>query len=235
MISLENQKKLVENNQKISELLAENETILREAGYNPPLQNYSLQPAEKIRFPSGYIRTVAAFNRKYHLVEIFPNKETRHNVTYALEVSDLINYIFNRINIWGSVATILYKLAIVNLVSVMEAIVLEAANNICCQASSCGKIKECRSHFSKEERNNARRALEKLVLIGVIDYDTDKLSRVQEIMDLRNRIHIRLTNGNEMKLADFNLNLYNEVIEFLQSIDEQVYRNAVPIYHCKNT
>ena len=67
----------------------------------------------------------------------------------------------------------------------------------------------------------------------VIDFDDDKLSRLQEIIDLRNRIHIRLTTGNELKLADFKLELYNEVIAFLQIIDDQVYQNAVPIY-CRN-
>lgn len=40
----------------------------------------------------------------------------------------------------------------------------------------------------------------------------------------------RLTAGNELKLADFNLDLYNEVVAFLQNIDLQIYNNAVPIY-----
>lgn len=233
MISSEQRNKLVENNQKISQLLEENENILRECGYSPPVQNFALDAKEKIKFPSRYIRTVASFDKKYHLQEIFPDREVRHNVIYTLEVSDLINYLFNRIHIWGPVSTILYKLAIVNLVSVIEAIVLEAANNICNHACCCGKVKTCKNHFSKEQRNNARKALEKLVAMKVIDFDDDKLSRLQEIIDLRNRIHIRLTTGNELKLADFNLELYNEVIAFLQIIDDQVYQNAVPIY-CRN-
>lgn len=235
MISSAQQRKIAENNAKISELLEENEGILRDAGYNPPLKNFSLKQAEKIKFPSGYIRTVNAFNKKYHLDEIFPNRETRHNVTYALEVSDLINFIFNRINIWGSVSTILYKLSIVNLVSIMEAIILEAVNNICYQTCICTKTEMCLYHFTNAERNNARKALEKLVQIGIIDYTEEQLVRVQEIIDLRNRIHIRLTSGNEMKRADYHLALYNEVIGVLQSIDEQIYKKAVPLYYCKNT
>ena len=138
----------------------------------------------------------------------------------------------NRVNIWGSVETIFFKLAIVNFVSVIEAIVLEAANNICCNASNCGKTKTCYYHFSKEERNNARKAVEKLSLVGILDFDTDKVSRVQEIMDLRNRIHIRLTKGNEMNLDDFTLSLYNEVVALLQDIDKQIYEKAVPHYRC---
>ena len=224
--------KIVENNKKITTLLNENEDILREAGYNPPIDNYALDRTEKIVFPAGYIRTVAAFNLKYHLQEICPNRAIRHNITYALEASDLINFVMNRVNIWGSVETIFFKLAIVNFVSIMEAILLEATNNICCNASACGKTKSCYYHFSRDERNNARKAVEKLTQIGILDFDSEKVSRVQEIIDLRNRIHIRLTKGNEMKLDDFTLTLYNEVVTLLQDIDEQIYKKAVPHYGC---
>ena len=227
------QQKIADNNQKISELLRENEILLREAGYDPPVQNITLPQREQIQFPSGYIRTVAKFNEKYHLREIFPSRYSRHNVTYALEVSDLMNYMFNRINIWGAVETVFYKLAIVNLVSIMEAIILEAANNICRNASYCGKTKKCFKHFSKDERNNARLALQKLVMIDVLDYDEGQLTRIQEIIDLRNRIHIRLTKGSELQLDDFNLGLYNEVVRLLQDVDEQIFRKGVPLYGCK--
>lgn len=233
MLDPEIQQRIARNNEQISELLRENEVLLREAGYDPPLKNITLPQREQIQFPAGYIRTVAKFNEKYHLREIFPYRYSRHNVTYALEVSDLMNYMFNRINIWGAVETVFYKLAIVNLVSIMEAIILEAANNICRNASYCGKTKKCFNHFSKGERNNARLALQKLVLIDVLDYDEEKLSRVQEIIDLRNRIHIRLTKGSELQLDDFNLELYNEVVQLLQDVDEQIFRKGVPLYGCR--
>lgn len=232
-LSEEHKNKIVSNNRKISELLAENENILREAGYTPPMNNHALERSEKIGFPSGYIRTVVAFKTKYHLSEICPNREVRHNITYALEASDLMNFVLNRVNIWGSVETIFFKLAIVNFVSIIEAIVLEATNNICCNAKTCSKTKTCYYHFSGEERNNARKAVEKLALTGILDYGPDKVSRVQEIIDLRNRIHIRLTKGNEMKLDDFTLPLYNEVVTLLQDIDNQIYEKAVPHYKCK--
>lgn len=157
---------------------------------------------------------------------------TRQNITYTLEASDLINFVMNRVNIWGSVETIFFKLAIVNFVSVIEAIVLEASNNICCRASNCGKTKTCYYHFSKEERNSARKAVEKLALVGILDFDADKISRVQEIIDLRNRIHIRLAKGNEMNMDDFTLSLYNEVVTLLQEIDKQIFEKAVPHYSC---
>ena len=231
-MKLEIQEKISSNNKKISELLRENEDLLRQEGYNPPVNNFALSPAERISFPPGYIRTVNQFNEKYHLKEIFPQRYSRHNVTYALEVSDLINYVFNRIHIWGAVETIFYKLAIVNLVSIIEALLLETANNICSKPGSCKKTKKCIKHFNGTERANAKAALKKLVFLGVLDFDQKKLDRVQDIIDLRNRIHIRLSPGNEMQLDDFKLQLYNEVISLLQEIDEQVYLKGVPLYRC---
>ena len=231
-MNLEIRERIISNNKKISELLRENEGLLRKAGYNPPSYNIALSPDERIAFPSGYIRTVAYFNDKYHLKEIFPKKNSRHNVTYALEVSDLINFVLNRIHIWGAVETVFYKLAIVNLVSVMEAIVLEATNNICPNAQLCGKTKICHKHFNKDERHQAKPAIKKLVDLNVLDFDDEKLKRVLTIIDMRNRIHIRLTCGSEMQLDDFNLSVYNEVIGVLQEIDQQIYQNAVPLYGC---
>lgn len=185
---------------------------------------------EKIVFPSGYIRTVAFFNAKYHLNDLFPNWEKRNNIAYALEVSDLLNYLMNRFNLWGPVITVLYKLAIVNLVSIMEALLLEAANNICSKASTCKRTTSCKNHLSKDERNNARKAVEKLNLIGVLDLSADQVSRIQDIIELRNRIHIRLAAGNELRMRDFTLELYNEVIGFLQLIDTQLFENGFPRY-----
>lgn len=65
------------------------------------------------------------------------------------------------------------------------------------------------------------------------NYDAEKLARVQEIINMRNRIHIRLTQGNEMNLDDFTLELHNEVVSLLQDIDQQIYEKAIPHYSCK--
>jgi hypothetical protein len=135
-------------------------------------------------------------------------------------------------NLFSLVKTIFYKLAIVNLVSIIEAILLETANNICQHANQCKRIGKCRKHFNKDERNNVRKALEKLVLIDVLDYDEAKVQRTLDIIELRNRIHIRLATGSELRLDDFNLELYNEVILLLQDIDKQVFQKGVPLYGC---
>lgn len=91
MLTADNRKQIIDNNKKISGLLAQNEQILRDAGYMPPITNISLRPKEKIVFPPGYIRTVAVFIKRYHLYQLFPDWKKRNNIAYALEVSDLLN------------------------------------------------------------------------------------------------------------------------------------------------
>mgnify|MGYP003170716309 FL=1 len=48
--------KYIENISQISSLLAENERILKEAGYKPPVNNFSVDNDKRIKIPSGYIR-----------------------------------------------------------------------------------------------------------------------------------------------------------------------------------
>ena len=220
------------NNKKISKLLEENEALLRRAGFNPPVENVALPSTKKIQFPSGYIRTVKHFKNQYHLDDIFRTEATQHNVTYALEVSDLMNYIMNRINIWGPVEVIFYKLAVVNIVSIMEAIIMEVANNICPNAQACANQKTCPLHFDKKQRNYVKNALDRLVEVKALQFNQQKVQHIKNIIELRNRVHIRLTDGSELGKADFNYRIYNDAIKLLKEIDEQVYQYALPLYSC---
>ena len=70
MITPEQKQKLSENNKKISALMKDNETIICEAGYNPPETNFALQEDEKINIPSAYIRPKEYLIKTHHLEEI---------------------------------------------------------------------------------------------------------------------------------------------------------------------
>lgn len=232
MLDPQVEERIIENNRKISELLVENENLLRQLGLNPPVDNIALEPKKRIQFPWGYIRRVEDFKSKYHLNVIFPTKATRHNVTYALQVSDLMNYIANRINIWGSVEVIFYKLAIVNVVSIMEAIILEAGNNICRCSNSCNKNDSCCLHFTKSQRGYVKNALDRLVELNVLRLSQQEVNHIKSVIDLRNRVHIRLTNGSELAEADFSCETYNDAMSWLKTVNEQIYQYAVPLYGC---
>ena len=144
-MSLETTKdKIIKNNEQISELLRKNEELLREDGFDLPNENFVVGDWYKIKIPSGYIRNTTYFYEKYHLDSIVKEWQVKANIAYSFQLSDFYNYLFNRFNIWGSVVIIFYKNAIINLVSIFEALVLECANNICERPSECKKVNDCR-------------------------------------------------------------------------------------------
>lgn len=235
MILTEDKEKLIENNSKISELLKENEEILKQAGYKPPMENFTVDNQEKISIPSGYIRTKDMFYEKYHLREIIGKVHCRRNISYALQLSDFYNYIANRFFVWGSVETMFYKNAIINLVSILEALILDCANNICCNPASCKKNKNCSNRFNKDERNKVLDALDRMAQLNITTFNNDEINRIKAIIGYRNRVHIRLATENEFKSENFSLKLYNEVITYLQKMCEDIYNNGLPLYNkCNN-
>lgn len=228
----ETKEKIIKNNEKISGLLKQNEDLLRAEGFDLPNENLSMDGLQKIKIPSQYIRTKDYFYEKYHLNIIVSTWDVRNNIAYSFQVSDLYNYLINRFNIWGSVETMLYKNAIINLVAIFEAFISECAHNICMCPSQCGKTNKCKVHFSKDQRGKTYDGLIKMRKLGIVNYSDEEMSRIKEIIDLRNRIHIRLAENNEFNSSDFCLALYNEVIGLLKEISEAIYTNGVKLYAC---
>ena len=166
--------------------------------------------------------------------DIVKEWQVRANIAYAFQLSDFYNYLVNRFNIWGSVVIIFYKNAIINLVSIFEALILECANNICGRPSECQRVTACKVHFSKEARNNSYVALERMNALRIISYSEEKKARIKEIIALRNRVHIRLAERSEFSSADFCLDLYNEILTLIGELSEDIYHNGVKLYACCN-
>ncbi len=230
-MDIELESKIIANNKEISRLLSENESLLKEAGYKPPYNNYAVENHVRIQIPSGYIRTSAEFWKKYHLNCIVHERDVKNNISYSLQLSDFYNYLLNRVHIWGSVRTMLYKNDIINIVSIIEALILEATCNIRKHCVNCRNINRCRNHISKVEKDNMKSALKKLCDIGVLDFSPEKVSKICELVDLRNRVHIRLANNNEFLDSKFNLELHNNSILLLREITEALNEQAVPYYN----
>lgn len=218
------------NNESISSRLAENENILRKAGYEPPCLNFTVEKGQRIHIPAGYIRTSNEFRNKYHLGDLIESRITRKNISYALQLSDLYNFLVNRFYMWGSIETMLYKQAFVNIVSIIEALILESSNRINHFCKKCQKIGKCKNNICKKDRENMKCAAEKLFELGILDINVVEKNRLIELYDLRNKIHIRLNDQNEFLDCKYNMTLYNEVIELLQKVDDCLWKNAVPLY-----
>ena len=225
------QKELIENNKTISQLLRRNEELiqatLKKDGTD--LSLYVL-PEDRINIPSGLIGTSAEFIKKGHLDSIVPDKTVRSNVAYAMQLSDYYRYLFGRFFIWGSIETLLCKTAIINLVAIIEALILEAANNINMHCKKCSSISECESNINKNERNNMKEALKKLIKIGALEFTQDEEDFLVMLYDNRNKVHIRLSKKNEFVDDTFNKALYNKAAAYIPRICDQLYQKAVPCY-----
>lgn len=223
--------KILDNNRKIEALLFENETLLKGSGYQPPSKNFVPEEEyEKINIPRGYIRTSGDFWRRYHLYDVVKSRDTRNNISYCLQLSDFYNFIVNRFHIWGSVGIMLYKQDFVNLMSVMEALLLEAACNIADYCKECRNISRCSHHISKQNRDNMKNAVIKLYDMKILDIKEEEKDRIIELYNLRNRVHIRLAKNNEFLDNQFNVALHNEMVGILIRVSEKIYMRAVPYY-----
>lgn len=221
----------INNNESISRLFEENEKIIREAGYKPPNFNFAVEREKRVNVPSGYIRTSGEFWNKYHLDEIVDKRNVRNNISYALQLSDYYNFILNRFNVWGSIETMLYKQAFINIVSIIEALILESSTRINLYCQKCKKIGKCKNNICKFDRENMKKASERLQELGVLKITEAELKRLIELYDYRNKIHIRLNEQNEFLDRKFDRNLYNETIEFMKKIDDCLWKEAVPLYN----
>ena len=229
-INEEVKRKIITNNRKISELLQENESLLKNEGFKPPSKNYAVDYEDRIHMPQGYVRTSGEFFRKYHLESIVKKYNTRNNISYNLQLSDYYNLLLNRFYIWGSIRTMMYKHDIINLVSILEALITEATENIfqCCNA--CKKINKCEKRLNKREQGSLKYSIPKLCKMGILDFDETEVNRIVEIYDLRNRVHIRLAEENEFLDNSFCQDTHNELIGLLIRVAERLNDYAVPWY-----
>lgn len=211
-------------------MLRQNEELLKNNGYKPPVRNYVVDNEERIWFPSGYIRTSNEFSVKYHLNNIVKSKNAGKNIAYSLQLSDYYNYFLNRFYLWGSVRTMLYKQDIINLVSILEALVTEATENILMCCKKCKKINTCKNRINQRQQDNLKYSLPFLKQRNIMELDDCEINRIIELYDLRNRIHIRLAEENEFLDDSFCRNTHNELICILQKVTENLNEKAVPMY-----
>ena len=145
---------------------------------------------------------------KYHLENIASDWVVRSNIGYALQLSDFHNFLINRFTLWGPLSAMVYKSAVINLISIFEAMVLECANQICCNSNRCTKKRKCKNSFNKSQRENSFEAIKRINELQITTFTPEEILRIKELINLRNRIHIRLVEEKELSNKYFNLSLY---------------------------
>lgn len=218
---------LEENNKKISTLLSENEDILRRMGYKPPATNMTLNKKSRIIFPSGYIRTKSYFAKKYRLYEFFSNTELASNMAYALQLSDLYNFILNRFNIWGPLETMVYKAAIINYVCIIESFIGQVFDDMHKYCGKCDKHNHC--EFFMPKVNNFAQKLDAIEKSGILSLTSMHYAQIREAYHLRNHMHIyTAARQNEHTQKAFNTKLHNDIIKIMQIVVVSLYNDMLP-------
>lgn len=231
MLSSTDEERIIENNKQIQRLLEENERILQKSGYTPPVNNLVLDPQQRLQIPRGYLRTSGKFYFDYHLNEISDKKVVKDNISYALQLSDCYNYFITRFNIWGSVGALFQKQAFINIISIIEALIFESTHNLNKKCDSCIYIPSCTQRLNRNDRHNAKNAIQKLVSLNLLHLSPQDVSKLLYFIDLRNRIHIRLADGNEFLDAKFSIASFNDALRLLKLVRDDICKSIVPQYN----
>jgi hypothetical protein len=187
--------------------------------YNTPSENIPSEQFVKIKFPSGYIRTRYYFAHRYNLNLIISNQRQRDSIAYSLMLSDLHNYFINRVQVWGIIKKLLLKGAIINLVSIIEAMLICSLGDlhVHCRVSQgviCKSQSKC-SFYIKSSKNIkiavAVEILERVLLLG----DTSILQDIIDLNSIRNNVHLSILQRHEFINDDYSLLNYNKAIRVL--------------------
>lgn len=228
----EKRQAIIANNRKISRLLLDNESILRDAGYDPPKINFAFDPEKesylKVQVPTGYIRTKDYYMRKYGLMKICGNDVNKAaNIAYNLELSDFYNYIINRIGIYGPVYSMLSKQATINVIAIIEVLMKLYIETLHKKCVACSHFQNCRGRVVKKKAGAQKFKLlvdyyAQMNLLGL--KDRKHYQQIKSLYDYRNHIHLAKSKVNELKENVGNKDWYNHSIYYLQGIDRAMIR-----------
>lgn len=222
-------KKIIENNAAISELLAANEAL-----YDSLEDDEVLDKEQHITIPKGCISRVKVLTEKYHLDSIIQDEHVRKNLCYLIEYLQLDNYVFNRFNIFASVRTMLLKNATIVYASILETLILSAANSIRNNCEGCKTRSKCSNNFNGQTADRMKKALPKLAEMGIITVDENTVRQVIELYDARNNIHVFKTEGNEFLNDDYTEQQCDLAESLVERISEDLFLHAVPRYTQKS-
>ncbi|MES2416751.1 MAG: hypothetical protein V4541_01115 [Bacteroidota bacterium] len=230
----ENKKEIQDAFQNASLALRSLEEVIRKY-YNTPKENLNIKEFKKIQFPPNYIRTKYHFVQQYNLNVLITDKIKIASIAYSLMQSDLHNYILNRVHIWGIVEGFFFKSAIINLVSIIEALILcsiSKQHTFCTTNNGktvCKFNGNCKFYIKSAKHMKVKEAIE---------YFKDKYFNGNlEIYDdlihlnrIRNNVHISILEEHEFESKDYCFESYNKAIRVLLYLKENQYK-VMQEYH----
>ena len=202
--------------------------------HKPPFQNIKPEEYELIGIPWGYIRSAAYFRNQFSLKKIISKPNRVDNIAYALMQNDMYDYIIHRFGIFGIVKTLFYKAAIINIHSIVEAILYSSCdtlNSLCrIKGEICKKSRTC-PFYIKSAKGQKFDGLVTIVNENLkVEFDIESITFLKS---LRDNIHIQHITYSEWKaekiytydhytlgikvLRQIKDDLPNRVTEFIES------------------
>lgn len=236
-LSEDSRQRIIENNRKISKLLAENEEILKAEGYKPPIDDHAFsQNYNKIQIPGGYVRRKPYFVKEYGLADICDGDSAKiDNIAYTLQLTDFHNFIMNRFGIYGSVLSMMYKHSTINIVSVIEVLIRTYIETLWSKCQRCSRKSICSEKLTKKRdlQGNFEKIIENYKRLGLLSIDDKIYDKAVKLYGHRNHIHLTKAKGNEFTDDDikFTKEIHDDAIRVLKRIDDAMKGTAYWWYY----
>lgn len=130
-----------------------------------------------IRFPAGYLRTCAQHRAEYAFIA---DEHLKSNIAYTLMTLDVVIWINNRTTLTGQAMSMLLKVAIILITSIIESLVRYQQRNIV---------------WPPRQRVTYRTRISRLVTDGVVDDILEQ--ELNWIWDRRQSVHLYQISGGE--------------------------------------
>ncbi len=204
---------------EVSIAMSKLEELIRK-DYATPTDNLNrgLFKNKMIKLPSNYIRRLDYFRDKYKLYRFIPDPVVLKNVTYTLGYSDFLNYLINRLNTWGYIENLLIKNAIINLVSIHEALIIGVLSKLrlFCNIDKnvCKYSSNCNFYIKTQKDAKYKKSLE--LFNSKIGFDAQNIyEQLSEINEIRNKIHLGLSIESDLLNKSYSIENYNKALKLL--------------------
>ncbi len=193
-LSKEAERKIIDNNSTISMLLKRNETIYLSELSDLERRLFPVMEGNRITIPREYIRKKEEFIEQYNLAKITDNYQHQSNIAYLMQYSDLTHYFNTRFYIFGQMKKVYFYYESINLAIILEAILNELAQRYRDFCSKCRNQKKCNYLINKSQAYDLKKLLTRLEELNIINLTERQIKILENLIDIRNDIHIRLMN-----------------------------------------
>lgn len=221
-LSKEVENKIIENNHSISKLLERNEELYLSELSDMDRRLFTIKDEDKILIPNGYIRKKEDFITSYGLANITSSYKHQSNIAYLMQYADLMHFIHSRFYIYGQISKVHYYYDIINLSAILEVILKELAQQYRDKCTKCKNKINCPNIISKETYSDLKKLISKLNELKIINLNNRSIEKLKNLIDLRNKIHLRLMADTLYNTTELSRDFYNDYMMQFKSLVKSI-------------